>query len=1080
MKLLVRQGNIRNIFCLSVLFTFLFLSVVDSYGQGAGNFSRPQLPKLSLMGEDESYNTDYYPDGRIWVPPSVSGAREFLLPVFITNNWFSYKNAQGIALYRVEPITSFEFSIFYNEKAVRAIGVETVHPSYVDVGVEPLAKNFTIKTDDFEDDYYWYFINPNKWNDTRDNEDGRRIRITGVSNQGLPETDPISVTYEVLLYVRFRVVADNRIGQINLIQTTPIYIDNRVVRYNDMNVATDYAWQHMLDYDTTNYLNLYNRPKIGNNRGRLDGNLFMPETYLDGLNNAPVSEDDNAKILPGPLVDDAMFKTEPVYPGVITLKISDDVPRFRVASITDDEFPKNPEGSEYEIPYLVSVDDNSPDQFGIARIKITNRTTKSRLQNVFIETDQEWLRVNTDPLNENRGLQIKNNGRDGFIKWIDNAILGQELDPILKPTQDDGDVILEVRCDPTRLPKVAGEVPHGIHVGYITLKSDYARVSPVRIKVTFLFIRNPYEPDWAKAPQNPGGINVSLINRIGQQVNLVFGTGDRATESVDELYGEFAWGQPMNTQTLDARWFPTNPALETIIPYGFGDFAPNILNRRTNSRDIRPYNLPKGVNSWVYKCKFNNLDANYPVTVQWNTRDFPVGSTLFIRTVLEGQAGQAISMYQATPINETVRSITITDTRIKEFWIEYTLPQSINFVDENGNPIIKSGWNLLSLPLNPENRNYKVVYPKAINIPWAFVNSQYQQRELLRFGEGYFVKYPESGVDTKFAGAFVREINDAYGIKVFGGDTPDPGETQFKGGWNLVGALSVVTSINGIEFLKGDAATIPSKSYTLKYGVYGYRTDLGYYLTSNLIPGLGYWIKTSGDGIYTLKSTYESGKENVNYITKEQILNNSQTFIIRDNAKKEAKLYMTNLESEEVNYFEYPPIPMAGLFDVRFADNKYLTNSNEATIRLQGVDYPINLNVTNSDANYKFVDAATGILLGEVKKGETANIKVNELAFNAIKVYKSENSEIALNNANIYPNPAQNLTNIEFTITQNAFVTIDIYDALGNKVDTIVNNGFNAGSYSQTFDVTNLANGIYYAKVNAGEYNTVIKFNVVK
>ncbi|HRP02223.1 MAG TPA: T9SS type A sorting domain-containing protein [Candidatus Kapabacteria bacterium] len=1084
MKVLLRLDKIKSILGLSLFLTFLVATGTEVLSQTQGVFVRPMIPKLSLTGEEESYDKAFYPDGRIWVPPTVSGAREFLVPVFVTNNWFSYKNAEGVANYKVEPIKSFKFSVFYNDKAVRAIGVETIHPSYVPADRDPLAHSFTIKTDDVEDDYYWYFINPNKWSDTKDKEDGRRIVISGTSLKELPETDPMGETYEVLLYVRFRVMAKKEGGSsgFNLIQTTPIYIDNREVKYNELDVAKQFAWEGMVDYDTAgqNYYNLYNRARIGNNRGRLDGNLFLPETYLSGMTNAIVSEDENAPILPGPLVDDAMFKIEPVYPGAITLKITDNVPKFRVTSIANDELPKNDDESVYEIPDLVSVDDNSPEQYGIARIKLVNSTSKSRLQQVSIETDSEWLRINKDALNENKGFSITNNGRNGFINWIDNGILGESLDPVMKTTVDDGDVLVEVRCDPTKLPKVAGEIPHGLHIGYITLRSSYAEVNPVRIKVTFLFIRNPYEPDWTKSIGNPGGINLLLNNRIGQTAKLVFGTGDRATESVDNLYGEFAYNSPLSTTVLDARFYPTNPNVAPMVPFGFGDFAPSIIAPRTNSRDIRPYTLPKGVNSWVYKAKVSNLEANYPITVSWDVREFPLNAQLYIKPVINGVAGQATNMYEATKVNEFVRSYTITDTRVNEFLIEYTLPQSVNFVDDLGNPLIKKGWNLLSLPLNPENTFWKNVYKNAINEPWAFVNSQYQQRQNLKFGEGYFIKYPEL-VDTKFAGAFIRTINADNAIKVFAGDTPDPGNASVSGGWNLVGALSVLTAVEGITYSPSDDGALPAPEYTLQYGVYGYRTDLGYYQVSNMTPGMGYWIKSSNDGYYNLEETYVPKLSNVAFQNeKTTVLNNSQVINIRDNGQKENNLYITNLNGNVLNYFELPPVPMAGMFDVRFSDNKSVSNNNESVVKLQGVTYPLAVNINNADANYTLTDAVTGEYLGSISKGESSSITIEGLSYNSLRIAKTEVMTGADNSLTANPNPASEFSNINFSINEASNVTVSIFDALGNVVETIVNAQLNAGTYNYNVNLANYSNGNYFVKIIAGQYNSVVKINVVK
>lgn len=1077
MKLLQGLRSFRNIFGLSFMMAFFILTAVDSYAQ----FTRPILPRLSLSGLSDNYQADFYPDGRIWVPPTVTGAREFIMPVFMTNNWYSYRNAQGIALYTVDPIRSFSFSLFYNEKAVRFVGVETVHSVFNDPGYEPLAQDFFIDAEDQKDDYYWYYINPNKWADTRDNLDGRRVTLNGTSmGKALPNTDLDVEEYQVLFYVRFRVVAKREEGSsgFNLIQTTPIYIDNRDVRYNDLNVAKQNSWLGFTDYDINNYQNLYSRPIIGNNRGRLDGNLFYPDTYLDGMNNAPTSEDDNAIILPGPLSDDAMFKAEPVYPGVITLKISDDVPAIRVSSITDDSFESDEAGAMFKLPQIVLVDDNSPEQRGIARIKVTNSTTKSRLNNVWFETDAGWLEMRKDDLNENSTLQFpRNQGRYGYAEYLDNSILGQELDPLMKPTQDDGDVYIRIECDPTKLPKFDGE-PHGIHVGYITIKSDFASVSPVRVQVLFLFMKNPYEPDWNKAPGNPGGINIAMTNSAGAVRRLVFGTGTRATDGVDNLYGETFYTVPLSTTAFDARWFATNPDVLANFPFGFADIAPNNLTPRSNSRDIRAYDMPKDINSHVYHCRFNNPASSYPISVQWDIRDFPNGGQLFIRQVMNGVALQATDMRNATRINDFVRAITITDINIKEFIIEYTLPQSLKFVDEFGNPIINRGWNLLSMPLAPTNTTWNVVYKNAINVPWAFVNSQYQPREVLKFGEGYFVKY-SSQVDTMFAGAFINRITKAnQGIKVWAGDIPDPGNNNFFGGWNLVGGLSTLTGIDGIRYEPSDNNQLPSLSYTKQYGVYGYRTDKGYFEVSNLLPGLGYWIKVSSDGYYGLERTY-SKSVNENTFSRQDVMARSTKVTLYDNAQHSKEVYFTNDETATPEYFELPPVFSSDMFDVRFNDNTFLTTANEQIVNVQGVTYPIAFNIENADADYTFVDPMTNAVLGVVKAGESAEVKINELVSGKVKIMK-QTVVSELFSATAFPVPANDYTTVNFNLSDNGFVTVKLYDALGNEVAQFINEYRTKGAYNETLSLKNINSGNYMLKVASGIDNAVIKINIIR
>jgi len=69
-----------------------------------------------------------------------------------------------------------------------------------------------------------------------------------------------------------------------------------------------------------------------------------------------------------------------------------------------------------------------------------------------------------------------------------------------------------------------------------------------------------------------------------------------------------------------------------------------------------------------------------------------------------------------------------------------------------------------------------------------------------------------------------------------------------------------------------------------------------------------------------------------------------------------------------------------------------------------------------------------------------------------------------------YPNPFNPNTTIEFGLAKSGFVTLDIYDLLGNKVGTLVNKKLTAGKHEIKFDASNLSSGIYLYKISAGNY----------
>jgi flagellar hook assembly protein FlgD len=79
-----------------------------------------------------------------------------------------------------------------------------------------------------------------------------------------------------------------------------------------------------------------------------------------------------------------------------------------------------------------------------------------------------------------------------------------------------------------------------------------------------------------------------------------------------------------------------------------------------------------------------------------------------------------------------------------------------------------------------------------------------------------------------------------------------------------------------------------------------------------------------------------------------------------------------------------------------------------------------------------------------------------------------------------YPNPFNPVTSIEFTISQNEFVTLNIYDVTGRNVSTVVNNRLNAGNYKMSFDAGSLTSGIYFYELRAGSFISTKKMMLLK
>lgn len=75
-----------------------------------------------------------------------------------------------------------------------------------------------------------------------------------------------------------------------------------------------------------------------------------------------------------------------------------------------------------------------------------------------------------------------------------------------------------------------------------------------------------------------------------------------------------------------------------------------------------------------------------------------------------------------------------------------------------------------------------------------------------------------------------------------------------------------------------------------------------------------------------------------------------------------------------------------------------------------------------------------------------------------------------------YPNPFNPGTRIQYFIPTSQFVSLKVYDILGNEIATLVNERKDAGGYEVEFVPPDLVTGIYFYQLQAGNYNVTKKF----
>ena len=79
-----------------------------------------------------------------------------------------------------------------------------------------------------------------------------------------------------------------------------------------------------------------------------------------------------------------------------------------------------------------------------------------------------------------------------------------------------------------------------------------------------------------------------------------------------------------------------------------------------------------------------------------------------------------------------------------------------------------------------------------------------------------------------------------------------------------------------------------------------------------------------------------------------------------------------------------------------------------------------------------------------------------------------------------YPNPFNPTTKIEYSVPKSGYISLKVYDLLGQEVATIFSGNQKAGNYVATFDGSDLASGVYMYKLQSDKVSITKKFVLMK
>lgn len=102
------------------------------------------------------------------------------------------------------------------------------------------------------------------------------------------------------------------------------------------------------------------------------------------------------------------------------------------------------------------------------------------------------------------------------------------------------------------------------------------------------------------------------------------------------------------------------------------------------------------------------------------------------------------------------------------------------------------------------------------------------------------------------------------------------------------------------------------------------------------------------------------------------------------------------------------------------------------------------------------------------------------IIYNALLAVNNQQLPVKFELGQNYPNPFNPVTKINYSVPKQTLVTIKIYDILGREVKALVNDIKAAGNYEIDFNGSQYASGIYFYRMEAGDFTDVKKLVLLK
>lgn len=394
-----------------------------------------------------------------------------------------------------------------------------------------------------------------------------------------------------------------------------------------------------------------------------------------------------------------------------------------------------------------------------------------------------------------------------------------------------------------------------------------------------------------------------------------------------------------------------------------------------------------------------------------------------------------------------------------EFALRFTTePPTIGSSNTQVGVVIRPGWNLISNPvLRPDPFNTVLALFPHSTFDYAFAfnpGGGYTQQATMNNGRGYWGKFPSGETNTIAGGTILAD------------------SVSVQPGWNIIGSISTFV----------DTTHITAIPPGIRASIY-FSYNSGYSGSAFLAPGQAYWVKASAAGVLVVHAgpgpegvktgTIASEIAGLHRITIADLADDRQTLYFGPDAGKTLPLTM----------YAMPPLPPAGAFDCRFesGDGGTLVRTHAGDgstvfpISVRSASYPLTISwEVDGTAEYQLFGKIGDevVRLASVRGAGTVTVADPSVQSFVLRLVADEEvpREFALDQN--FPNPFNPTTSVRFGLPVQSVVSAEVFNMLGQKVRTLLNEERKAGFHTIVWDGhgdggQQLGSGSYFLRLEA-------------